>query len=85
MWDDLFEKDPKMRKIRRESETKGLAEGLRIAVLTAVRLRFPQLTDLAEQRVNRISKPAKLNLLLDQIANAPDEDAARSLLDPVAA
>lgn len=85
MWDDLFEKDPKMRKIRRESENKGLAEGLRVAVITLVRVRFPALTDLAEQRVNQISKPAKLNLLLDQIENAPDEDTARSLLGLVAA
>ncbi len=85
MWDDLMEKDPKMRKIRKESETKGLAEGLRTAVITAVRIRFPHLAELAQQKVDRISKPAKLNLLLDQIAEAPDEDAARSLLDLVAA
>lgn len=85
MWDDLFEKDPKMRKIRRESETKGLAEGLRIAVIAVIKVRFPQLTDLAEQKVNQISKPAKLNLLLDQVENAPDEAAVRSLLGLVAA
>jgi len=85
MWDDLVEKDPKMRKMRKESETKGLAEGLRTAVITAVRIRFPHLTELAQQKVDGISKPAKLNLLLDQIAAAPDEDAARSLLDLVAA
>jgi hypothetical protein len=85
MWDDLMEKDPKMRKIRKESETKGLAEGLRTAVITAVRIRFPRLTELAQQKVDRISKPAKLNLLLDQITDAPDEDAARLLLDLVAA
>jgi len=85
MWDDLMEKDPKMRKIRKESETKGLAEGLRTAVITAVRIRFPGLTELAQQKVDGISKPAKLNLLLDQIADAPDEDAVRSLLDLVAA
>lgn len=93
MWDDLMEKDPKMRKIRRESEakgrakgrTEGLVEGLRKAVITAVRLRFPHLTELAEQRVAQINKPDKLNLLLDQISDASDEDAARSLLDLVAA
>lgn len=85
MWDDLFEKDPKMRKIRRESETKGLAEGLRIAVIAVIKVRFPQLTDLAEQKVNQISKPAKLNLLLDQVENAPDEAAVRSLLGLIAA
>ncbi len=93
MWDDLMEKDPKMRKIRKESEargrakgrTEGLAEGLRKAIVTAIRLRFPSLAELALQRVAQISKPDKLNLLLDQIAAAPDENAARSLLDLVAA
>ncbi len=89
MWDDLMEKDPKMRKIRRESEakgrTEGLVEGLRQAVITAVRLRFPHLIELAQQRVVQINRPDKLNLLLDQITIAPDENAARSLLDLVAA
>ena len=89
MWDDLFEKDPKMRKIRRESEakgrTEGLVEGLRQAVITAVRLRFPHLIELAQQRVAQINRPDKLHLLLDQITIAPDENAARSLLDLVAA
>ncbi|MGH2495458.1 MAG: hypothetical protein ACRDIV_12210 [Ktedonobacteraceae bacterium] len=93
MWDDLMEKDPKMRKIRKESEakgrakgrTEGLVEGLRQAVITAIRLRFPHLIELAQQRVAQINKPDKLNLLLDQIADAPDESTARSLLDLVAA
>ena len=89
MWDDLMEKDPKMRKIRRESEAKGRTEGevkaLRKAVAITVKVRFPSLVELAQQRVAKISKPDKLDLLLDQIAIAPDEDAARSLLDLVAA
>jgi flagellar biosynthesis/type III secretory pathway protein FliH len=101
MWDDLMEKDPKMRKIRKESEAKGrteglkegvekglkegLAEGLRKAIVTAVRLRFPDLTELAQQRVAQVSKPEKLNLLVDQIAIAPDENMVRLLLDLVAA
>jgi hypothetical protein len=88
MWDDLFEKDPKMRKIRRESEakgrTEGLTEGLRKASIIAVRLRFPGLTELAQQKVAQINKPEKLNLLADQIEVAPDENAVRSLLDLVA-
>ncbi len=89
MWDDLMEKDPKMRKIRKESEakgrTEGLAEGLRNAIITTVRLRFPDLTEVAQQTVAQISKPEKLNLLMGQIVKAPDEDAARLLLDLVAA
>ena len=89
MWDDLMEKDPKMRKIRRESEakgrTEGLTEGLRKAIITTVRVRFPGLAELARQRVAQIDKPEKLDLLFDQIAVAPDEDAVRSLLNLVAA
>ena len=93
MWDDLMERDPKMRKIRKESEAKGvargeaqgLAKGLRTAVITVVTLRFPPLTELAQQKVTRIRKPEKLSLLLDQMTSVPDEDAARSLLDGIAA
>jgi len=97
MWDDLMEKDPKMRKIRKESEAKGrtegikegiekglkegLAEGLRKAIVTAVRLRFPDLTELAQEKVAQVNKPEKLNLLVDQIAIAPDENMVRLLLD----
>ena len=89
MWDDLMEKDPKMRKIRTESEAKGRNEGqteaLRKVIITTVRVHFPGLTELARQRVAHISKPEKLNLLFDQIVIAPDEDAVRLLLDLVAA
>lgn len=109
MWDDLMEKDPKMRKIRKESEAKGRTEGLkeglkegvekglkegvekgraealRSAVVTAVNVRFPDLTEVAQQTVAQIGKPEKLNLLMGQILKAPDEDAARLLLDLVAA
>ncbi|HLX40392.1 MAG TPA: hypothetical protein VKR42_07665 [Ktedonobacteraceae bacterium] len=97
MWDDLMERDPKMRKIRKESEAKGevrgeakgkvqgLAEGLQKAVITAVKLRFPPLTELAQQKVSRVRQPDALNLLLEQVTSVPDEDAARSLLDRIAA
>lgn len=105
MWDDLMEKDPKMRKIRKESEARGrtegikegiregikegiregMAEGLRNAIVTTISVRFPDLTEVAQQTVAQISKPEKLNLLMGQIVKAPDEDAARLLLDLVAA
>ncbi len=93
MWDDLMERDPKMRKIRKESEARGeakgkvqgLAEGLQKAVITAVKLRFPPLTELAQQKVSRVRQPDALNLLLDQMTAVSDEDAARSLLDRIAA
>lgn len=89
MWDDLMERDPKMRKIRKESEERGraagLTEGLQKAVITAVKLRFPPLTELAEEKIAQVNKPEKLNLLLDQITSVPDETTARMLLDLAAA
>ncbi|HLJ33578.1 MAG TPA: hypothetical protein VKU38_08005 [Ktedonobacteraceae bacterium] len=109
MWDDLMERDPKMRKIRKESEAKGLArgktqglaegkaqglaegkaqglaEGLQKAVITAITLRFPPLTELAQQKVTRVQKPETLNLLLDKVTTVPDEDTVRLLLDIIAA
>jgi len=105
MWDDLMEKDPRMQKIRKESEAKGrteglkegrteglkegiekgiregLAEGLRKAIITAIKLRFPDLTEVAQEKVARVNKPEKLDLLVDQIAVAPDEKMVLLLLD----
>ena len=118
MWDDLMERDPKMKKIRKESEakgkaqgvaegkaqgvarrqssgcgaeglakgkTQGLAEGLQTAVITAIKLRFPPLTELAQQKVSQVQKPETLNLLLDKVTTVPDEDTVRLLLDFIAA
>ena len=53
MYDDLFEKDPKMQRIRAESkaegraegEARGKAEGLQLALVTVVEERFPPLAE----------------------------------------
>ncbi|MGB8344231.1 MAG: hypothetical protein WCD86_05065 [Ktedonobacteraceae bacterium] len=117
MFDDLMERDPKMRKIRAESEArgkaaglakglaeglaegemrgkvkglaegetrgkaKGKAEGLQEAVVTIVEGRFPPLADLARQKVRRINTPDALSLMLKSLAAAPNEAAARTLLE----
>lgn len=113
MWDDLFERDPKMRKIRKDSEAKGLAqglargeakgkalglaegealgmakgltEGLRMAIITAIKLRFPPLTEIAQERIAQVNRPEPLNVLLEKISVVPDEETARMLLDLIAA
>jgi hypothetical protein len=68
MYDELVERDPKMKKMRAESEArgevKGVAKGLRKAVLRAVKLRFPALIDQAQQKVVRMSKPTLAHDLL---------------------
>jgi flagellar biosynthesis/type III secretory pathway protein FliH len=93
MFDDLMERDPKIRKIRAQSEARGKAEGLaegeargkaeglQEAVLTIVEGRFPPLTELARKKVKHINKPDALSMVLKSLTVAPDENAARTLLE----
>ena len=87
MYDELVERDPKMKKMRAESEArgeargevKGVAKGLRKAVLRAVKLRFPTLSDQAQQKVVRMTIADELEVLLEEVLKASDEQAARLL------
>lgn len=83
MYDELVERDPKMKKMRAESEArgevKGVAKGLRKAVLRAVKLRFPALIDQAQQKVVRMNITEELEVLLDEVLKASDEQTARLL------
>jgi predicted transposase YdaD len=89
MFDDLMEKDPKMRRIRAESEArgeaKGRAEGLQSSILTIVEARFPALVGLAQQRVKALTNLDELTALLRQVLAASNEEDARSLLTALAA
>ena len=92
MYDDLMEKDPKMRKIRAESEARSEARGeargevkgeiktLRMTILLLVKGRFPALLAQAQQRVKRTKSVDELKQLFEQLASASDENVARSLL-----
>ncbi len=93
MLDELTERDPKIKKIRAESEARGVAKGkaegeakgLQEAVVTVVEGRFPPLVDLAQQKVTQINRTDTLTVLLKTLTKAPDEDAARLLLELLAA
>jgi predicted transposase YdaD len=93
MYDDLMEKDPKMRRIRAESEAKGEArgeargetKGLQKALVSYVKVRFPSLTELARKQVRRLTTPEVLDRLLQGVYSAPDEATARQLLESIAA
>ena len=93
MFDDLMEKDPKMRRIRAESEARGeakgkeegRAEGLQSSILTIIEARFPALLGLAQQRVNALTNVDELTALLRQVLAASNEEDARSLLTSLAA
>ncbi len=79
-YDPLWEENPRIR----EDRVRSKAEGLRSAVVTVVKVRFPELAELAQQKVAQINQPETLNLLLEQIAAAPDEQFVRQLLHPIA-
>ena len=80
MYDDLMEKDPKMRKIRAENEVRGEAKMLRKVILSVVKRRFPSLLAIAQQRVQSLTRPDDLDTLFEQIEDASDEATARSFL-----
>ena len=83
--DSILEQSPYVQKKKEEGHEEGLAEGLQRALLTVMQNRFPPLVELAQKRVTQVTKPDKLDLVLKQIVNAPDEATARWLLDTLAA
>src|SRR5438128_173264 len=68
-------------KSRAEGEAKGLQEALAITV----ELRFPALLDLAHEKAEGVNQPEVLRFVLRAIKAAPSEEAARLLLDTLAA
>ncbi len=85
MYDQLWEENPKIRKIRAESKAEGEIEALQRAAVTVVNTRFPALSELAEERSKRITKPDALDMMVRLIVGAQDESVARQILDLVAA
>jgi hypothetical protein len=67
------------------SERRGELLTLRRMLVNIVKKRFPALTELAQQRAEKIDKPDVLGLLVEQVATASDENMVRWLLDPQAA
>lgn len=80
MFDDLMEKDPKMMRIRAESEARGEVKGARMMILAFVQMRFPSLLDQARKKVKRVATANALQQLFQQLMDAADEKLARSLL-----
>ena len=63
----------------------GVLQGLQEAFLSVVDVRFPTLRELAREKVTQATKPDAINLVLKGIAAAPDENAARILIELLAA
>jgi hypothetical protein len=88
---DMFEweQDPKIQKLQSEKKAEGIIEGeilgLQEAVVEFVEARFPDLAELAQQRVSQISNLDDLNRLVKLIATTPDEATATWILSKLAA
>ncbi len=89
MYDDLMERDPKMMRIRAESEAKGKLQGeiegevkgLQKAVIAMVKSRFPNITELARQKIVKIESLSEFDIFLDEVMNMSNEKAVRLLLE----
>ncbi len=89
-YDPLWENHPKVKKIRAESEAKGEARGRaegelqasRKMVVSVVAARFPNLAEIARKRVAQINNIGVLDMLIQQVSTAPDENTLRWLLQP---
>jgi predicted transposase YdaD len=68
-----------------EGLEKGLEQGLTEALLMVTELRFPALLELAQQRVRQPRPSGDLRLVLKGVKNATSEEAARNILDLLAA
>ncbi len=55
----------------------GEVKGERKAIIILVQARFPELIEIAQQRIEQIDSDEKLMQLTAQLATAPDEAAAR--------
>ncbi|HCJ32798.1 MAG TPA: hypothetical protein DHV65_00640 [Ktedonobacter sp.] len=101
MYDKLWDEDPEIQRIKAEAEAKGEARGeakgeargkaeakveaSQEMIVGIVEARFPELVDLAQERVEKIRQLEVLNLLAKQIVLAPDEATARWTLGTFAA
>ncbi|MBO0779121.1 MAG: hypothetical protein J2P37_09880 [Ktedonobacteraceae bacterium] len=92
MWNDLLENDPYIQKLKAESEARGEARGEKIGevkalqriALSMVRGRFPELTELAQERVSKVASADQLELVIEMLVNVQDETTARMMLQALA-
>ena len=85
MYDKLWEESPRIQKIRAESEAEGEVRAAQRMLISYVKLRFPDLVELAQEELSRINNLETLDLLAQKVYTAPDEATVRWLLTPPAA
>jgi hypothetical protein len=81
MFDQLLEEDPWVKEKIAEGEAKGLTYGASKELVRLVQGRYPALLDLAKARATKGEPLDVLDALIEQLWAAPNEQAARSLLE----
>ncbi len=76
MFERIFEEDPYIQKM----QAKGELKGRRSDILTIIETHYPQLTALAQQKIEKIEMEDQLKSLLLQVYNLRDEQALKNLL-----
>ncbi len=84
-YDSLLESDPSIQEKVAKSKATGKAEGAQEMVTTLVEVRFPQLVEVAQQKVTSIQSVEMLAQLIKQIATVEDEKTALWVLNSYAA
>ena len=83
MYEALWDQSPRVQQIRAEGRAEGEVQALRRILVQLVKARYPALADLAQQEAERMNKPDKFDMLVQQIAIADDEKMVRWLLKSV--
>lgn len=81
MYDSLLDEDPEIQELVAKAELRGQQK----AVIDIIEMRFPALTEEAQEKVARLNKADQLSQLMKQMVMAPDEAKARWALKTFAA
>lgn len=80
MYDYFIDENPEVQeRVARASALAGI-RALRRCVVNIVKSRFPDLTELAEECVQKIDDPDKLDQLIVQLCTFQDEEHTRLVL-----
>lgn len=80
-YNSLFDNDPEVK----EKVAEGEARGAQKIVTTLIEVRFPELAEVAQERIGNIQNIDMLNQLAKQISTAKDEQTALWVLNSYAA
>ena len=80
IFDELLEQDEFVKKQREHGFQEGAIKKVRELLMNYINIRYPSLTDLAQQRVEKTTQEAVLENILNMIYAADDEATVRFIL-----